>query len=135
MGLKITVRSSGTKIFAVEETIFEDGFLAEIFFFFLARVDIVDGGAFTVEKNVRMGVAIKSLIFNKRHFFRNLSHEKRTRFIELNHHETLRREILAVSELQMLFGFKGVCLGLAQKLEPAFDPRKQIQRRLMGFSY
>lgn len=62
-------------------------------------------------KNLRMDAAIRSLIFDRRNFLKNLSHEKRKRFIELKHHETLRREIHVVSELLMLFAFYGVCLG------------------------
>lgn len=50
MAAKTSVRSSGTEVFAVEETILEEGFLAEIFFFFLVRVGGVDGGTFDVEK-------------------------------------------------------------------------------------
>ena len=50
MGAKILVRSSGTTIFTIEETVLEKGFLARIFFFFLVEVDGVDGGTFDVGK-------------------------------------------------------------------------------------
>lgn len=50
MGAKISVRSSGSEILTVEEIILEEGFLARIFFFFLAGVDGVDGGSFDLGK-------------------------------------------------------------------------------------
>lgn len=50
LGAKTLLRSSGTKIFVVEETILEECFLARILFFFLAGVGGVDGGTFDVGK-------------------------------------------------------------------------------------
>lgn len=75
-------------------------------------------------KNMGMGTSIRMLTFDRRHLFKNLSHNKCKRVTELKNHETLRPEISVVSEWRTLFAFLEVCLGLAQQLEPAFDPRK-----------
>lgn len=56
-------------------------------------------------ENMRMGASIRILTFDRRHFFKNLSHKKRKRITKLKHHETLRHEIPAFSELWMLFVF------------------------------